>query len=112
MKKAADAVFLKYDKDNSGTLEGKEIYTFINDSFKSLGRNREATQSEVDQFVKAFDKNKDNKISKEELLDVLAKLLNAWFPWTHKISEIKQQKILYFFRNQNQLILGFSSLSK
>lgn len=68
LKQAADAIFLKYDKDNSGTLEGKEIHTFINDAFKSLGRNKDVTESEVTQFIKAFDKNKDNKISKEELL--------------------------------------------
>lgn len=40
LRQAIDAIFNKYDKDKSGTLEGDEIYSLINDAFKSLGRSR------------------------------------------------------------------------
>jgi Ca2+-binding EF-hand superfamily protein len=64
LAKAIDAIFNKYDVDKSGTLEGNEIFSLINDAFKSLGRNRSVKAEEVSQFVKAIDKNGDGKISK------------------------------------------------
>lgn len=67
LRQAIDAIFNKYDTDKSGTLEGNEIFLLINDAFKSLGRNREVSQAEVNQFVSAIDKNGDGKIAKSEL---------------------------------------------
>lgn len=67
LRQAIDAIFNKYDSDHSGTLEGNEIFSLINDAFKSLGRNREVSQAEVNQFVSAIDKNGDGKIAKSEL---------------------------------------------
>lgn len=67
LKQAIDAIFTKYDKDRSGTLEENEIYELIKDAFKSLGRSREVTQQEVKQFIGAIDKNSDGKIAKSEL---------------------------------------------
>jgi Ca2+-binding EF-hand superfamily protein len=64
LRQAIDAIFSKYDTDKSGTLEGNEIYNLINDAFKSLGRNRQVSQQEVQQFIGAIDKNGDAKISK------------------------------------------------
>ena len=40
LRQAIDAIFSKYDKDKSGTLEGDEIFSLINDAFKGLGRSR------------------------------------------------------------------------
>ena len=75
LRQAIDAIFNKYDTDKSGTLEGNEIYNLINDAFKSLGRNRQVQPQEVDQFIKAIDKNSDGKISKPELFEILKKLI-------------------------------------
>jgi len=75
LRQAIDAIFNKYDTDKSGTLEGNEIYNLINDAFKSLGRNRQVQPQEVDQFIKAIDKNNDAKISKPELFEILKKLI-------------------------------------
>ena len=44
LRQAIDAIFNKYDTDQSGTLEDSEIYNLINDAFKSLGRNKQVTQ--------------------------------------------------------------------
>lgn len=77
LAKATDAIFNKYDVDKSGTLEGNEIFSLINDAFKSLGRNRSVKVEEVNQFVKAIDKNGDGKISKTELLEILKLLINS-----------------------------------
>jgi Ca2+-binding EF-hand superfamily protein len=67
LKQAIGAIFSKYDVDKSGTLEGAEIFNLINDAFKSLGRNRDVKSEEVNQFIKAIDKNGDGKISQAEL---------------------------------------------
>ena len=67
LRQAIDAIFVKYDADHSGTLENTELFSLINDAFKSLGRNREVKADEVNQFIKAIDKNGDGKISKPEL---------------------------------------------
>lgn len=77
LRQAIDAIFNKYDADKSGTLEGGEIFSLINDAFKSLGRNRDVKSDEVSQFVKAIDKNGDGKISKAELFEILKKLING-----------------------------------
>lgn len=77
LRQAIDAIFNKYDTDKSGTLQGNEIFLLINDAFKSLGRNRDVKSDEVNQFVKAIDKNGDGKISKAELFEILKKLING-----------------------------------
>ena len=64
LRQAIDAIFNKYDKDKSGTLEGDQIFSLINDAFKSLGRSRQVKNEEVSQFIKAIDKNGDGRISK------------------------------------------------
>jgi Ca2+-binding EF-hand superfamily protein len=64
LKVAVEGIFRKYDVDKSGTLEGEEIYAMISDSFRSLGRKKNVTKQEVDQFVNAIDQNGDRKISK------------------------------------------------
>ena len=80
LRQAIDAIFNKYDTDKSGTLEGNEIFNLINDAFKSLGRTRQVTQQEVQQFIGAIDKNNDAKISKPELFEILKKLIaGSWF---------------------------------
>lgn len=67
LRQAIDAIFNKYDTDRSGTLEGNEVYNLISDAFKSLGRNKEVSEQEVQQFITAIDKNGDGKIAKPEL---------------------------------------------
>lgn len=64
LRQAIDAIFNKYDADNSGTLEDKEIFCLISDAFKSLGRNKEVGAQQVSQFIAAIDKNGDGKIAK------------------------------------------------
>ena len=77
LRMAIDAIFNKYDTDKSGTLESNEIFNLISDAFKSLGRNREVSQEEVNQFIAAIDKNGDGKIAKPELFEILKQLISS-----------------------------------
>jgi Ca2+-binding EF-hand superfamily protein len=67
LKAAVNSVFDLYDKDKSGTLEAVEITNLINDALKHMKNNRQVTQAEVNQFIKAVDNNSDGKVSKDEL---------------------------------------------
>lgn len=77
LKQAIQNIFDKYDVDKSGTLEGTEIFNLINDAFKSLGKNKEVSQGDVQQFINAIDKNGDGKIAKVELFEILKQLVNS-----------------------------------
>ena len=77
LRQAIDAIFNIYDTDKPGTRQGNESFLLINDAFKSLGRNRDVKSEEVTQFVKAIDKNGDGKISKNELFEILKKIISG-----------------------------------
>lgn len=77
LRQAIDAIFSKYDTDKSGTLEENEVFNLINDAFKSLGRNRDVSQQEVNQFISTIDKDGDHKIAKPELFEILKNLINS-----------------------------------
>jgi Ca2+-binding EF-hand superfamily protein len=64
LKNAVNSVFDLYDKDKSGTLEAVEIGNLINDALKHMKQNRQVSQAEVNQFIKAVDNNSDGKVSK------------------------------------------------
>jgi Ca2+-binding EF-hand superfamily protein len=53
------------------------VRALIRDAFRSLGRQREVSQSDVAQFVSVIDKNGDGKISKAELFDILKNLISG-----------------------------------
>jgi hypothetical protein len=44
LREAVDAVFGKYDTDNSNTLSQNEVHSLINDAFKHMNENRQVTQ--------------------------------------------------------------------
>lgn len=76
LRNAVNSVFDYYDKDKSGTLESNEVTSLINDALKHMGQNRSVSQQEVDQFIKAVDKNSDGKIAKGELFEIFKRVVN------------------------------------
>jgi Ca2+-binding EF-hand superfamily protein len=68
LKAAVDAVFQQFDTDGSQTLDKQEVSNLINAALKHMNANRQASQKEVDDLIKAVDKNGDGKIGKPELL--------------------------------------------
>ncbi len=64
LKLAISGIFDKYDSDKSGTLELQEIERLITDVFKSLGKSKNANQTDVKNFLVAIDKNGDGKIAR------------------------------------------------
>lgn len=77
LRDAVDAVFTKYDADNSGTLEANEVGNLINDALSHMKKNKTVSPAEVQQFVAAVDKNNDGKIAKSELFEIFKKVING-----------------------------------
>lgn len=76
LRNAVNAVFDAYDKDKSGTLEANEITLLINDALKHMNQNRQVTESEVQQFISAVDKNNDGKVAKGELFEIFKRVIS------------------------------------
>lgn len=64
LKEAVDAVFAKYDKDNSSFLDANEVTSLVNDALQHMNAGRQVTQTEVNQFIATVDKSGDGKIQK------------------------------------------------
>ena len=76
LRDAVDAVFSKFDKDNSNSLDANEVANLINEALKHMNAGRQVSQQEVEGFVKAVDKSGDGKIQKPELFEIFKKVLN------------------------------------
>lgn len=76
LKQAVDQIFIKYDKDHSGFLDFSESTQIVYDALKSMNTGRQPTEQDVKDLLDAADENKDQKISKEELLNVFKKFAN------------------------------------
>jgi Ca2+-binding EF-hand superfamily protein len=61
-----DNIFANYDKDNSGTMDIKELSNFIQDMNKAV-HGKEMTLQELQKEIKKIDTSNDNVITKQEL---------------------------------------------
>lgn len=76
LRDAVDAVFSRFDADNSGTLEVAEVANLINAALQQMGAGRQATQQEIQSLISAVDKNSDGKIAKPELFEIFKRVAN------------------------------------
>lgn len=72
-------VFLKYDKDNSGFIDIKEMKNLLIDIGAEFGREPPSDEI-VMKFFKIFDFDSNGKISKAELFDLLITLWGVTAP--------------------------------
>ena len=79
LKDAVNAVFQQFDKDNNGTLDSGEVLNLINAALKHMNANRLATEAEVQALISKVDKNGDEKVNKDELLEIFKQVSKHWF---------------------------------
>ena len=53
-----------YDKDRSGTLDVKELSSFLNDIFSTMNDPRRYNQQQAFDVLKSIDQNNDGRASK------------------------------------------------
>jgi len=51
IERAVNQVFDKYDLDQNSFLENREVIVLINDTLKSMGRERKANLVEAKEFI-------------------------------------------------------------
>lgn len=73
IRQAIDQIFVRYDKDRSGTLDLTEVKTIVEEAFKQTGTKKIIGDDDVKKFVSLVDANSDGIISKEELFSVFKK---------------------------------------
>lgn len=74
---AIKQVFKKYDVDSNNTLDVSEVKKLINDALSKVHQGREATTEEVNKFMNVCDKDKNQTVSEDELLEIFKKIVNS-----------------------------------
>lgn len=70
LREIVDKIFEKYDKDKSFTLEPKELQAVLTDTI-----GKPASEEQAKKFAAAIDTNKDGKVTKMELFELIKKFL-------------------------------------
>lgn len=65
VKDAVDLIFKKYDLNNNGLLQGKEIYALLTDTYASLDMEIEINEETVQAYLDQTDSNGDKKLSRQ-----------------------------------------------
>lgn len=67
LRQYIDMIFSKYDRDNSGSLDARELAGFFNDLFAMMKYNMVVNDAQAMQAIRSIDKNNDGRASKMEL---------------------------------------------
>ena len=62
-----DQVFMRYDRDRSGTLDSNELAGFFNDVFQMMGSPQRINAYQAQQSLMSIDRNGDGRANKMEL---------------------------------------------
>ena len=71
-----DKMFIRYDKDSNGLLAKKQIAQLLSEEGKHLSRGP-STLAEAQEFLNAYDDNKDGYINREELKNMFMKMMQT-----------------------------------
>ena len=66
INKSFDETFKKYDKNQDGTIDTEEFYSFLDDVYKTCGFESGISQNYAEQLFKVGDLDKNGKIEKQE----------------------------------------------
>jgi len=68
-----EEIFAHYDQDNSNEIEGFELEGFLKDLYDKKHKPGQLFEKYKAEKMKKFDKDKDQKFSKKEVKNILAK---------------------------------------
>merc|ERR1712032_1181774 len=78
VKKVARSIFTEADKDNSGSIDREELILFMNEYSTALDQ-RIPNEDEIDQIIKAFDKDRDGLLSFREFTCLVKSMFDQIF---------------------------------
>ena len=67
-------LFKKYDRDQTGFVENRELNAMCNDLARELGSKRNFSNEEINSVLNTLDKNQDGKVTLDELYVLMRKL--------------------------------------
>ncbi len=73
----ANVIFERYDKDRGGQLGQSEIANILIDMYRSMGSNITPTKSDIDQFARLLDANRDGKVDNRDMETTVQKQLKV-----------------------------------
>merc|ERR1711976_481439 len=76
LRQTSDAIFVKFDKDNSGSLSVSELDNAATSMFTKIGLPAPPSPA-IKSAFKALDKDADGSLSKDEFFAFSKKLLSA-----------------------------------
>ena len=76
LKSYINTIFSRYDTDNSGTLDQREMTAFFNDLFKALNINMTITDQDSMNAIRSIDKDGDGSVNREELFVAFKQMMN------------------------------------
>lgn len=74
--KMVEEMFKKYDLDQNGTLDPKELHKMLNEVYQAVGRPK-TTVHEVKNILDQFDRNRDGGIDRKEMRAILLHMFNS-----------------------------------
>ena len=76
VKQAVEVIFRKYDWNNSGFLEEKQILSMLSDTYASLDMELTVSEQMVQNYLRDLDTNGDRKLSREEVGNMVQTMLS------------------------------------
>lgn len=74
IREAVLRLFRKYDKDQSGYIEGYEVQAVIRDLSVELATKKQMPEQEIKKVLSTLDYNQDGRITLDEMFVLMRKL--------------------------------------
>lgn len=74
IRDAVIKLFKKYDKDQTGYIEGAEIEAVLRDLTNELVNKKQMTLPEIQKVLSTFDFNQDGRVTLDEMYVLMRKL--------------------------------------
>ena len=76
-KAVARRLFDTYDRDRDGSISNVEVVPMIVDSYRAFNRNFTPSKGDIDAYFKVLDRNKDNRVSLQDIENICIRYLVA-----------------------------------
>lgn len=76
-KSVAKRIFERYDRDHDGLISNLEVTPMLVDAYQQMNRRIQPTKQDVDSYFRVCDRNRDGRISYEDIENLCIKYLTS-----------------------------------